>query len=336
MTQQSEYKLLGIGAAIADRILKISDEELARLPGRKGGMECVDYDAMQTILGACQSQVAFVPGGSCSNVMRGLRRLGHSCALISKVGDDAVGKQLSEALKAINIQDLYTTAHMPTSQVLCLVTPDGQRTCRCYLGATSEMSGAHLEYAHFTGTTLVHIEGYTMLNESLTAKAMEYAKRAGALVSFDLASFEIVETYRPQLLELLKEYVDVVFANQEETRMLCDDTPEASCRYLQELCKVAVVSMNKNGCWVGTEGRLQHCPAYPVEAVDSTGAGDLFASGFLHGYLTGQSVQACAHYGALLGAAVVQVYGGDLPPEQWRKTRKLILEHQRILNTPIL
>lgn len=334
MTQQHEYKVLGIGAAIADRILKVSEEELARLPGRKGGMECIDHDAMQAILNTCPSEIAFVPGGSCSNVMRGLRHLGHSCALISKVGDDVIGKQIAQALKAMDIEALYTTTHLPTSQVLCLVTPDGQRTCRCYLGATSQMRGEHLDYAHFAGTTLVHIEGYTMLNEHLTVKAMEYAKRAGALVSFDLASFEIVETYRPTLLELLKEYVDLVFANQEETHMLCDDTPEASCRYLQELCKVAVVSMNKNGCWVGSDGRLQFCPAYPVEAIDSTGAGDLFASGFLHGYLTHQSVQACAHYGALLGAAVVQVYGGDLPAPQWRKMRKVILEHQRILNTP--
>jgi sugar/nucleoside kinase (ribokinase family) len=285
-------------------------------------MECVNHDAFKEILSLCSGEVIFAPGGSCANVIRGLAHLGHRCALVGKVGDDWTGQQLVDKLKSQGIMPLYSTAPLPTSQAICLVTPDGQRTCRTFLGATVEMRGEHLTAEQFNGIGHMHIEGYSLLNDELTISAMERAKSAGATISFDLSSFEIVDRYRTVLPNLLSSYVDIVFANAEEAEMLFHTSPREACRELMQLSKVAVVSMNKQGCWVGYGSEPVHCPAYPVDAVDSTGAGDLFASGFLHGFLTNKAPERSAHYGALIAAAVVQVFGADIPPAIWRRLRR--------------
>ena len=190
-----------------------------------------------------------------------------------------------------------------------------------FLGAGAEMKPDDLDPDYFKGVSLVHIEGYSLLVEGLTDKAMQLSKAAGAKVSFDLASFEITRTYKEKIIALLSHYVDIVFANTDETHALTLLGPEKGCMILKDLCDTAVVSMGKEGCWVGTSQDLNYCPAIKTIPEDTTGAGDLFASGFLHGYLSGHSVEECARYGALTASEVIQVIGAELPPEAWARIK---------------
>lgn len=319
-----KYDVLGIGAPFLDHVVQVSEEFLAGLPGGKGGMIPVDYQTYRKLLENCGSLPTVATGGSCANTIKGLAHLGHSCALAGKLGSDQAGRVFLNGLEKLGVASRMIKTETPTGQVICFVTPDSQRTFRSYLGSGSEMGPDDLKPEMFEGVRLVHIEGYTILNPGLTQRAMELAKDANALVSFDLASFELVESFKNPLIRLISEYVDILFANENETESLTRLSPEQGSLILKDLCEIVVVMTGKDGCWVGHADEHIRCPAKSVEPIDTTGAGDLFAAGFLHGYLNGQSLRKCAYYGALTGAEVVQIFGADLTPAVWEKLKGIM------------
>lgn len=321
-----EYEILGIGSPLVDHVIKISESFLEALPAVKGSMKTIDYPALTRLLTKTGTQASVRMGGSCANTIKGLAQLGHRCAFIGKVGDDSAGAAFSKSLKKSNVDSFLVNSPTPTGQLACLVTPDGERTFRDFLGASQEFSPEDLKPELFKGVKLVHIEGYTLMNEDVTLRAMELAKAAGAKVSFDLSNFELVKQFQYQIIHLLSRHVDILFANRDETRTLTKLDSEKGCCLLRDLCDVVVTLMGPEGCWIGQGSEQHRCLAYPVAPLDTTGAGDLFAAGFLHGYLTGRPLTECAHYGALAGAAVVQVFGAEIPDEQWEGLRHQILE----------
>lgn len=321
MPPDAQCEVLGIGAPIIDYIIVVKEDFLAQVPGEKGGMVLVDYETLTAIIENNGSQPYIIAGGSGANTIKGLAHFGHQCGLIGKIGDDETGRKFLESMKALNIIPYLCHTSTPTAQVVCLVTPDSERTMRSFLGASKEMSADDLDPKVFEGVRLVHIEGHSLHNGELTHRAMELAKSCGAKVSFDLGSYEVVLAHKQKIIPLLAQYVDVVFANADEVHALFQLGSSKGCEVLNELCGIAVVLLGNEGCLVGTGSSQIHCPAMPVEAVDSTGAGDLFASGFLHGYLRGLSYEECARCGALAGAAVVQVLGADIPLAMWAEIK---------------
>lgn len=314
------YEILGIGGPILDQLLSVSEAFLATVSGDKGGMIPISFETLETIIAGSGNIPVSVAGGSARNTLHGLSRFGEKCALLGMVGTDPRGKFYRTLLKDQGIYPLLIESETPTAIVLSLVTPDGERTMRTFQGATVEIRGKHLSPSHFTQAKLVHLEGYTLFNEDLTETAMRLAKDAGALVSFDLASFEIVKKFHPHILYLLNNFVDVIFANEEEIFALTGDKdPEKGCVFLADRCEIGVVLMGPGGCWVKQGDVKIHCPAYPVQPLDTTGAGDLFASGFLHGLMRGYPLEICAHYGAIAGRAVVQVMGPVIPHQVWEE-----------------
>lgn len=311
------HEIVGVGAPIIDYILNVSEEYLEQVPGAKGGMVVVDHSTLTEIVGNSKVKPSQFLGGSSANTIRGLTHLGRSCLFIGKVGEDISGRQFQEGFAALKIGTLLSTSKTPTSQVACLITPDKERTMRSFLGASKELKPDDINPQAFEGAKLVHLEGYTILNLPIAKRAMQLAKEANAKVSFDLGSFEVAETYRDVLIPLLSKYVDVLFANHEEVRSLTQLDPEKGCAFLKSLCEVSVVLMGEKGCWVGSGSRQVYCPAFAVRTLDTTGAGDFFASGFLHGYLKGLPIEECARYGSLTGAAVVGTHGVEIPSQGW-------------------
>lgn len=318
--------VLGLGAPIVDHIVYVSEEDIAKLKGKKGGMETVDRKTFSELLRHTENGSKIIPGGCCSNTVRALARLGRRCSLIGKIGEDDIGKLLLEELKKLRVIPHYSTTSTPTAQVISFVTPDGERTCRSYLGACLEMNANGLDPKAFRNVNLVHIEGYTLLYPGLTKKTMEYAKQAGALISFDLANFEVIKHHYHELMELLRKYVTICLCNEEEAKALTSrPTVEEGCLALQKLCDIAVVHAGKKGAWAGFSDTLAFSPAIHVEHVkDTTAAGDMFAAGFLHGYLAEEPLETSLKYGNLLGAATVQVQGSQLSEEQWTELHKQI------------
>ncbi len=319
------YEILAVGAPLIDHVISIDDGYLQSIKAKKGSMQTVDFRTFRRIVLLAKTEVNLRMGGSSANTVKGLAQFGHASAFIGKIGEDPISETFIKSLQKSNVKSLLLrSSTSPTGQVACLISPDGERTFRDFLGASRELTGNDLKPEWFTGVKLAHIEGYTLMNEDLTEHAMRLAKQAGAKVSFDLSNFEIVEQYREPIVHLLSHYVDIVFANADETRALTQRDPEKGCALLKDLCPLSVVLMGSEGCWIGSGLEMLRCYAYPEVPVDTTGAGDLFAAGFLHGYLTGQSLSTCAHYGALAGAAVVKVFGADIPDEVWDRIRNEI------------
>lgn len=321
------YEILGLGSPLIDHVVHVDEAFLETIQAAKGSMKSVDSRTFRRLLLQAKSDKnpRTSVGGSCANTIRGLANLGHRCALTGKIGSDSSGETFIRSLKQSQIIPLLTNSPSPTGEIVCFITPDGERTFRDFLGASQEFSPDDLRPEMFAGTKLVHVEGYALMNGDLVQRAMELAKTAGAKISFDLSNYELVKEYQSKIIYLLSNYVDIVFGNREETHALTKCEPEKGCHLLRDLCEIVVTLMGPEGCWIGHGNELHRCFAYSVIPLDTTGAGDLFAAGFLHGYLNGRSLTECAHYGALAGAAVVKIHGADLPSEAWEALRRLIL-----------
>jgi sugar/nucleoside kinase (ribokinase family) len=301
-----------------DLILRVSDEYLATIPGELHGMEHVTFSELQRLIDESGQVPVPVPGGSCSNMLRGLAAFGQKCAVIGKVGNDEFGSHYTRALGEHSVDGFLFPSNTPTSTVLSLVDPHGLRTMRTYLGASEELSPIELSPDIFEGVRLVHIEGYALYNIGPMKRTLELAKAAGCQISLDLAAFEVVRTFKEELKTILPDYIDVVFANEDETRELTGMGPEQGCDALGEIVPTTVVMVGKQGCHVRRDGEKIHYPAFLVEEpLDTTGAGDLFASGFLHSHLSGRSLHDCARVASLTGATIVQVLGAVVPKSLW-------------------
>ncbi len=316
------YDVLGIGSPIIDYIFNIDDKFLEQVPGKKGGMEPISYDMMREIIGSIDAKPFIVSGGSGSNTIKGMVHLGFKCALLGVIGSDAAAKHYMNFVQKLGIIPLFQISPLHTSQVISLVTPDGERTCRSFLGASQDIHLDKITPEFFKDVKLVHIEGYSLLQGTLPERAMQLAKEAGAKISFDLASFELVEQHKERITQLLSQFVDIAFANDYEIQALTGFTGKKGCQYLKDISDTAIVKQGDNGCWVGHSTSLIHQPALKAQVIDSTGAGDLFASGFLAAYLAGKSLKECAVLGNKIGSAAVQVLGTDLSQEQWDHFKK--------------
>lgn len=314
----SQYEILGIGAPIIDILLPVEEACLCHLNALKGGGTQVDWNCFENILKTANVEnPQIATGGSCSNTIKGLASLQDNCAILGKIGEDDLGQIYLNNIKSIGVTPLFICSKTPTAQVAVLITPDFQRTFRCFPGAGNELVGDDLTPEMFEGVRHVHLEGYAFYNGDLVSRALKMAKEAGATVSIDLATCEVVGQFRDQMLDLIPKYVDIVFANEYEAKALTGLPPEEACDQIRQMCPISVVLIGKNGCWVGSNEGKTHCPGIPVTVKDTTGAGDLFASGFIHGFLQGRSYETCAYFGNLLGSTVVTVMGAEIPQDMW-------------------
>jgi sugar/nucleoside kinase (ribokinase family) len=324
MKNQLPFEILTVGSPCVDRLIHVPHEFIDRLPGQKGGAMAVDHHMLLRLLKESGAKETLVAGGSASNTTKGLANFGYSCGLTGTLCNDDMGTFFLQSLQGLPITPLYHTVNTPTAEVLCMITPDGDRTQRPHLGASTAMSAAHLDETHFEGCKLVLLEGFALRNEGLLEGAMTLSKQKGCSIALGLSSFEIAAYHRKQLHNLLPKYVDLVFASHDEASTLTGLAPDQAAIALSKLCEVAVVTGAEKGCWVAQNGSVVHCPTVPVTPLDVTGAGDIFMAGFLHGWLQKLPVTKCAEIGCRLGAAVTQVMGPCLPRSVWETILKEI------------
>lgn len=323
--------ILGIGAPCVDTIVFVTDNFLEECNLEKGSVIPIDRQTLQYLLQKADGAPVLTPGGSCCNVLRALSHLGWSCGLAGKIGKDSAGEFLKSQLDEQKIAFYGTQNESPTAQILCFITPDGERTMRDLLGASAEMQGDNLLPSHFYEKRLVHIDGYTLYNKELTEKAMQLAVESQALVSFDLANFKIVNNYKKSLMRIIPQYVDIIFANAQEAFELLAAPPKEACEELSRWCKYAVVTQSEKGCYVGHAGIVQHLPAIPpAKLIDTTGAGDLFAAGFLDGILQKLPVEICGWQGTFLATQVLGQQGACLPAEKWPEILTHLTQKEQI------
>lgn len=312
-----QYEILGIGTPCMDLLLTVDDSFLKSIGSEKGGSTHDDWETLSRVLESANQTPRCATGGSASNTIKGLSSLGHKTALTGMLGRDEMARRYLDSIRPLGIVSKLIRTNTPSQHVVALITPDHQRTFRVFTGASDEFKSSFLTPDLFKDVKLVHIEGYALYNEDVVETAMRMAKEAGALVSFDMGNYRVVRQFKSRILELLPKYVDIVFANEDETLELTDRSPKEGCAYLRTLCPIAVVLLGAEGCWTGNAEELIHSVSYPVNVVDTTGAGDLFASGFLHGHLNQLSLKECAVCGNLTGGTVVELMGAEIPQNKW-------------------
>ena len=318
--------VLGFGTAILDLLVRTDDAFVAEHSGGgKGGMVLIDEAACSKMLDLLP-ECTIAPGGSAGNTLAGLLRLGIGGRMMGKVGRDEQGALYRDRFAKLG-GDVSAFKYSETTRTgccICLVTPDSERTMRTYLGAASEITEKDFRSEDLDGIDLIHLEGYQLYSPGMFERLLAEAKKRNIPVSFDFSSYEIVKTFRSRIETLLKD-VSIIFANEEESAEFVGRdkfTPEYALDVLSGYCDTAVVKLGKKGALLRRNGETVSVEAELVQAVDTTGAGDLWQAGFLYGHLTGKSLDVCGKLGAALGAEVVSVLGGVIPEEGWQRIIK--------------
>ncbi|MDB6167917.1 MAG: ydjH [Verrucomicrobia bacterium] len=322
----SSFDLIGVGSPIMDLLAHVDDAFLAaHVAGDKGGMVLVDDEDIAAMLRHVGSNVAMQAGGSAANAIVGAARLGMSTTFLGKIGSDVTGESYLRNFTAAGCDgSRLKRATLPNGRCLSLVTPDGQRTLRTHLGAAMTLAPQEVSLPDFAGARHAHIEGYLMFNPALAEKVVRTARAAGCTLSIDLASFEVVGAARDWIFAQLKEGVDVVFANEDEAGALFQrrGDHEQFARELAAFGGIAAVKLGKDGAWIAQGSAVHRIAPFRAErVVDTTGAGDSWAAGFLYGYLRGSSLAAAGAVGSLLGAETVQHLGAAIPDVHWPRIR---------------
>ncbi len=326
MTQPS-FDLIGIGNPIMDLLAHVTESFLkTHVTGEKGGMVLVDDHDIAALVTKIGGDVAVTPGGSAANAVLGATRLGLRSTYLGKIGRDITAEDyLANFIAAGGDGSRFKRATLPNGRCLSMVTPDGQRTMRTHLGAAMTLSPDEITAEDFKGARHAHIEGYLLFNPSLADKVARTARAAGCTISLELASFEVVNVARDWIISQLKEGVHVVFANEDEIRALFQDRTsdyDVLAKKLAAHGGIAAVKMGKDGAWIAHNGELHRvAPISVSRVVDTTGAGDAWAAGFLYGYLRGKSLPAAGAIGSLLGAETVQHLGPSIPDLHWPRMR---------------
>ncbi len=323
MSDGSAPELIGIGSPLVDLLLHVDDHFIEQhVSGAKGGMELVGPDEIAALLDKSKKDPVRAAGGAASNTTVGCANLGIRSAFIGSIGADEYGAFYAETLLSQACEPrLIAHAEHPTGRVLSLVTPDAQRTMRTSLAAAAALDPAAITPELFVGARLVMLEGYTLFNHDLTRAVAKAAKAAGCELALDLASFEVINFNRAVLDELLSGQVDVVFANEDEAKAWHPDGIDAALTDLAGRTRLAVVKLGKDGALIQRGQERIPVAAELATAIDTTGAGDCWAAGFLAGYLRGLSLEQCGVLGAKSGAAVVQVMGAQVPRDAWLKIK---------------
>jgi sugar/nucleoside kinase (ribokinase family) len=323
-------KVLGLGNALVDIMTKIDGDDFLQSQGLpKGSMQLVDYEKANSVMQASEGfEKSMAAGGSAANTINGLARLGVETAFIGTVGKDEMGDFFEKDMIKHNTIPQLSKSDTRTGLAVALVTPDAERTFATYLGAAVELSADSLKPEMFKGYDIFHIEGYLVQNYDLIETAINYAKEAGCRVSIDLASFNVVEANLDFLKKMVKN-VDIVFANEEEAKAFTGKEPEGALEDIAADVDIAVVKTGKTGSMVKNNGIVYRAGVIKADSIDTTGAGDLYASGFLYGMSKGLSFDKCAEVGAVVAGNVIEVIGAKMDDDRWERIYKMIKDIEK-------
>ncbi|MGO5524373.1 adenosine kinase [Phocaeicola plebeius] len=313
-------KIIGMGNALVDVLVRIDDDSLLeKLHLPKGSMQLIQEDTLSEIRKYTSGmKIHRSTGGSAGNTVCALAALGANPGFIGKVGQDETGAFFGDTLRQRGVNALLATCDLPSGIASTFISTDGERTFGTYLGAAATLRAEDLSRKMFAGYNYLYIEGYLLQDHDLMLRAVQLAKEEGLQVCLDMASYNVVEAERDFFDQLIVKYVDIVFANESEALAYTGKTPHEALEEIASKCSIAVVKTGKEGSLVkkGTEViQLLSCPVDNV--LDTTGAGDFYAAGFMYGLTCGYSLEKCVQISTILATAVIQEVGTTLPAKKW-------------------
>lgn len=324
-----KQRILGIGNALVDILTQIPDDHiLEELNMPKGTMQHVDAEHSLAV-GEALKQYGSVmaAGGSTANTMSGIAKLGLPAGYIGKVGRDARGDFFEEAMWQTHVKPMMMKTDTPTGCAQAIISKDGERTFATYLGAALELSADDITSELLEGWDIFYVEGYLVSNRALLDKVLPMAKENNMTTAMDMASFNVVEANRDYLRNLVGNYIDVLFANEEEAKAFSGkEDPEEALHDMASMCDIAIVKVGSKGSYVQRGDEIVKIGPIPAQVIDTTGAGDMWASGFMAGLIQGESLHKCAMMGATLAANIIEVLGAKMDEARWEKIQNKLKE----------
>lgn len=320
--------IIGFGNALTDILVQLPDENILReLSLERGGMYLIDHTQHQQMM----SKISHLPqrlvsGGSAANMVSGVASLGTPAAYIGQIGNDPTGEAFRSHQQSKQITPLLgISATTPSGKCISMIHPDGERTMLTYLGAALEVGTQQLTPSNLKSQQILFIEGYLLNSPGVIQPAMRAAKDAGVLVALDAASFTVIRDYRAYADCLIDQYVDILFANEDEAAALTDsDSPRQALESLAPRCSIVIIKTGPNGSLIAHRQERYQIGTLQAQPIDKTGAGDLYAAGFLHGLAQGLSLRQCGEIGAVVSSKSIEVLGAQLPNDVWDTIRPLV------------
>tara|TARA_A100001011_G_C14307177_1_gene843682 strand:- start:2784 stop:3710 length:927 start_codon:yes stop_codon:yes gene_type:complete len=307
-------KVIGIGNAIVDVICKVSDDFLNKHSLTKSTMKLIDEDEFKSLLSHLRIEET-VSGGSVANSIVGLSQLGNNVGFIGKINQDELGEKYENGLKKENVKYLYLKKkeNLPTGTCLILITPDSERTMCTFLGTAGKINQNDIKESDIQNSKITFLEGYLWDNGE-PKKAFDKAIKNSNKVAMSLSDLFCVERHKDEFLELVKNKIDITFANEQEILTLTNAKSfEEVITFAKQIKKHIVITRGANGSMVVNGEKIFECPAKSnLKITDLTGAGDLFAAGYLHGYINDLKTQDSLKQGTDLSSKIIQTIGARL------------------------
>lgn len=315
--------VIGIGSALVDILTRIdNDDILKELEIRKGSMHLVDEKSTAIIENRLENyESSMAPGGSAANTIHALSKMGIESGFISFIGKDEIGKFFENSMSSVGVKSYLFHSDTASGTARTIISADGERTFATNLGASLELNERVITTDIFKQWDYCYVEGYLIANKPVFVKTISTAKACGCKVILDLASFNVVEENRDFLNELLPQ-IDIIFANEEEAKALTLMSAEESLHYIAEKVEIAVVKVGKNGSLIKRGNEVVQIGCNKIDVVDTTGAGDMYAAGFLYGLINDYDLESCGIIGNHLAESIIQVIGAKMDEERWEMFKK--------------
>lgn len=315
--------VIGIGSALVDILTRIdNDDILKELEIRKGSMHLVDEKSTAIIENRLENyESSMAPGGSAANTIHALSKMGIESGFISFIGKDEIGKFFENSMSSVGVKSYLFHSDTASGTARTIISADGERTFATNLGASLELNERVITSDIFKQWNYCYVEGYLIANKPVFVKTISTAKACGCKVVLDLASFNVVEENRDFLNELLPQ-IDIIFANEEEAKALTLMSAEESLHYIAEKVEIAVVKVGKNGSLIKRGNEVVQIGCNKIDVVDTTGAGDMYAAGFLYGLINDYDLESCGIIGNHLAESIIQVIGAKMDEERWEMFKK--------------
>ncbi|MCB1675457.1 MAG: adenosine kinase [Halioglobus sp.] len=325
-----KYVVYGIGAALVDTEIRVRDDDLARMRVDKGLMTLVDENRQSELLGLLQGhlvEASHASGGSAGNSMIATAQFGGPTFMSCKVADDADGDIYLADLAAAGVEHCLNGERAPgtTGKCLVLITPDAERSMNTFLGVSETLSVAELDAAAIAASEYLYIEGYLVTSPSGCAaavRAREIARAAGVKTALSFSDPGMVEFFRDEMATIIGERVDLIFCNEDEALEWCRcDNLELAAQRLRRFATQFVITRGARGALAFDGQTLSEISAHRVHAVDSNGAGDMFAGAFLYAVTRGETFYTAGRFASLAAGRIVAHYGPRLPAADYRALR---------------
>ncbi len=317
-------RILGIGNALVDIMTTINDDKiLEHLSLPKGSMQLVDKSRSAEIKKETSCfESTRRSGGSAANTIHGLAMLGAETGFIGSIGRDRTGDLFESDMREAGVKTMLFRRSTETGTAIAFVSPDAQRTFATHLGAAVELAVDDIQADYFRNYNILYLEGYLTNDHKLVDKVCSIARENGMEIALDLASYNVVDANISVFRDLIERYTDIIFANAEEATSLTGLEPMEALEEIGKKCRITVIKTGGKGSLIKRGEEIIKIGSLPVSCKDTTGAGDLYASGFLYGYAHGLSLEKCGLLSALLAGRVIETIGARIDKDRWPEIKK--------------